>query len=131
MNGYFSGNFFRMMGINPLMGRFILPSEGAVAGADTVFVMSYATWQTRFGGDPSSIGKRVAVNGTPVIIIGVGPKGFEGLSAGLEFQGFLPIGMQTQSVGGLRAALAKTDREARSMLVFARLKDGVSLEQAA
>jgi predicted permease len=130
MNGYVSGNFFRMLGINPVMGRFILPSEGAVAGADPVLVLSYATWQTRFGGDPSVIGKRVAVNGTPVTIIGVGPKGFQGPSAGLEFQGFLPIGMQTQSVGGMRTAAAKTDREARSMLIFARLKDGVSLEQA-
>jgi len=38
MIGYVSGNFFRMMGINPILGRFILPSEGAVAGADPVLV---------------------------------------------------------------------------------------------
>jgi predicted permease len=130
MNGYVSGNFFRMLEINPLMGRFILPSEGAVSGADPVLVLSYATWQTRFGGDPSVIGKRVAVNGTPVTIIGVGPKGFQGPSAGLDFQGFLPIGMQTRSLDGGRTSAAMTDREARSMLIFARLKDGVSLEQA-
>jgi macrolide transport system ATP-binding/permease protein len=128
--GYVSGNFFRMMGINPLMGRFILPSEGVVAGADPVLVLSYATWQTRFGGDPNVIGKKAAVNGTPVTIIGVGPKGFQGPSAGLDFQGFLPISMATRNLGGERPADFLTNREARSMLIFARLKDGVSLEQA-
>jgi predicted permease len=128
--GYVSGNFFRMMGINPVMGRFILPSEGAVAGADPVLVLSYATWQTLFGGDPNVIAKKAAVNGTPVTIIGVGPKGFQGPSAGLDFQGFLPISMETRNLGGERPADFLTNREARSMLIFARLKDGVSLEQA-
>jgi predicted permease len=130
MIGYVSGNFFRMMGINPFMGRFILPSEGAVAGADPVLVLSYSTWQTRFGGDPAVIGKSVAVNGTPVTIIGVAPKGFQGPSAALDFQGFAPLSMQTRTLGGGRPADFMTNRDARSMLIFARLKDGVSLEQA-
>ncbi len=76
------------------------------------------------------VGKKAAVNGTPVTIIGVGPKGFQGPSAGLDFQGFLPISMETRNLGGERPADFLTNREARSMLIFARLKDGVSLEQA-
>jgi predicted permease len=128
--GYCSGNFFQMMGIAPLMGRFILPSEGAVAGADPVIVLSYSTWQTRFGGDPSVVGKKAAVNGTAVTIIGVGPKGFRGPSAALDFQAFVPLGMETRNLGGERPADFLTNREVRSMLLFARLKDGVSLEQA-
>jgi predicted permease len=76
------------------------------------------------------IAKKAAVNGTPVTIIGVGPKGFQGPSAGLDFQGFLPISMETRNLGGERPADFLTNREARSMLIFARLKDGVSLEQA-
>src|ERR1019366_4446723 len=128
--GYCSGNFFQMMGIAPLMGRFILPSEGAVAGADPVIVLSYSTWQTRFGGDPSVVGKKAAVNGTAVTIIGVGPKGFRGPSSALDFQAFVPLGMETRNLGGERPADFLTNREVRSMLLFARLKDGVSLEQA-
>jgi len=129
--GYCSGNFFQMMGIKPLMGRFILPSEGAVAGADPVIVLSYSTWRTRFGSDPSVVGKKAAVNGTAVTIIGVGPKGFHGPSVALDFQGFLPMGMQTRTLGGEgRPADFLTNREARSMLIFARLKEGVTLEQA-
>jgi len=100
LTGYVSGNFFRMMGINPPLGRFILPSEGAAAGADPVVVLSYSTWQTRFGGDPSVVGKKAAVNGTAVTIIGVAPNGFRGPSAALDFQAFLPLGMQTRTLGG-------------------------------
>jgi macrolide transport system ATP-binding/permease protein len=128
--GYVSGNFFQMMGINPLMGRFILPSEGAVVGADPVVVLSYSLWTTRFGSDPSVIGKGAAVNGRHVTIIGVAPKGFQGPSAGLDFQGYLPVSMQTQTLEGGQRVDFMTNREARSMLLFARLKDGVSLEQA-
>jgi predicted permease len=130
MIGYISGNFFQMMGINPLKGRFILPSEGKVAGADPVLVLSHSTWVTRFGSEPSVIGKSAAVNGRHVTIVGVAPKGFQGPSAGLDFQGYLPISMQTQTLEGGRLADFMTNREARSMLVLARLKDGVSLDQA-
>jgi predicted permease len=129
--GYVSGSFFQMMGIRPFLGRFILPSEGAVAGADPVLVLSYPTWVTRFGSDPSVIGKSAAINGRHVTIIGITPMGFQGPSAGLDFQGYLPIGMQTQTLEGRRQADFMTNREARSMLIFARLKDGVSLDQAA
>jgi predicted permease len=128
--GYVSGNFFQMLGIHPLMGRFILPSEGTVVGADPVLVLSYATWQTRFGGDPSVIGKSAAINGRRVTIIGVTPQGFQGPFIAIDFQGYLPIGMRTQTLDGSQPADFMTNRESRSMLVFARLKDGVSLDQA-
>jgi predicted permease len=128
--GYVSGNFFQMIGIHPLLGRFLLPTEGAVAGADPVLVLSYSTWTTRFGSDPSVVGKSAAVNGSHVTIVGVAPKGFQGPSAGLDFQGYLPIGMQTQTLEGGRPADFMTNREVRSMLVLARLKDGVSIGHA-
>ncbi|HUK31479.1 MAG TPA: ABC transporter permease, partial [Candidatus Acidoferrum sp.] len=127
---YISGNFFQMLGIHPAAGRFILPTEGAVAGADPVVVLSYSTWVTRFGSDPSAIGKSVAVNGRHMTIVGVAPQGFQGISAGLDFQGYLPISMQTQTLDGSRPADYMTNRESRSMLILARLKDGVSLDQA-
>jgi macrolide transport system ATP-binding/permease protein len=130
MIGYVSGNFFRMMGLRPLLGRFILPSEGTVAGADPVLVLSYSGWKTRFGGDPSIIGKSAAVNGVPVTIVGVAPQGFQGPSAGLDFQAFLPLGMQTRTLEGGKPANFQSDREARNLLIFARLRDGVTLKQA-
>ncbi|MGH9708926.1 MAG: ABC transporter permease, partial [Candidatus Acidiferrales bacterium] len=85
---YVTGNFFRLVGIKPALGRFILPSEGKVAGADPVLVLSYAYWKARFNGDPAIIGKKATVNGHPVTIVGVAPEGFYGLSSLMDFQGY-------------------------------------------
>jgi predicted permease len=126
--GYVSGNFFRMTGIKPHLGRFILPSEGAVPGADPVIVLSYSYWATRFGGDPNIVGKQAAFDGRPVTIIGVAPEGFRGLISLFDTQGYLPIGMQ--SADGSRPVDFMTNRGARDALIATRLKDGVSLKQA-
>ena len=72
---YVGGNFFSLLGIAPVAGRFILSTEGKAAGADPVVVLSYNYWQTRFGGDPAIVGKAVAINGHPVAVVGVGPEG--------------------------------------------------------
>jgi len=130
LSGYVSGNFFRMAAIKPALGRFILPSEGNVAGADPVIVLAYTTWKTRFGGDPNIVGKRGAVNGQPVTIIGVTPQGFRGPAAMLDIQAYLPIAMQTQRLDASQSADFMTDRSSRSMIVLGRLQDGVTLKQA-
>ena len=79
MTNYVSGNYFAALGIKPALGRFILPSEGDVLNADPVMVLSYAYWQTHFGADPQIVGRKVSVDGHPVTIVGVAPKGFEGV----------------------------------------------------
>ncbi|HEV2490425.1 MAG TPA: ABC transporter permease [Candidatus Acidoferrales bacterium] len=126
---YVTGDFFEMLGVQPALGRFILPSEGKVAGADPILVLSYSYWQTHFGGDPNVIGKKVAVNGQPVTIIGVAPKGFQGALAILDTQGYLPIGMAGATLAAKGDFL--TDRKADSeMILIGRLKPGVSLAAA-
>ena len=93
MTNYVSGNYFSALGIKPALGRFILPSEGDVPGADPVMVIGYSYWQTRFGGDPGIVGRRVSVDGHPVTIVGVAPKDFVGVYPILSVQGYLPMGM--------------------------------------
>ena len=73
---YVSGNYFPALGIKPEVGRFILPSEGETLGADPVMVLAYSYWKTRFGGDPSIVGRKVSVDGHPITIVGVAPRGF-------------------------------------------------------
>ncbi|HLJ44780.1 MAG TPA: ABC transporter permease [Bryobacteraceae bacterium] len=125
---YVTGNFFEMLGIQPALGRFILPSEGRVAGADPVLVLSYSFWQTRFGGDPGVVGRKAAINGHPVTIIGVAPKGFRGVLAILDTQGYLPMGM---SIANLEKKDSLADRGTlMELMIIARLKQGVSLAQA-
>jgi len=90
---YVTGDFFDLLGFKPALGRFILPSEGSVAGADPVLVLSYAYWKSRFNGDPSVIGEKASVNGVAVTIVGVAPEGFHGITSLVDFQGYMPLGM--------------------------------------
>ena len=127
MTNYVSGNYFTTLGLKPALGRFILPSEGDVLGADPVMVLGYAYWQTRFGGDPGIVGRKASVDGRPVTIIGVAPKGFVGVYPILSVQGYLPMGMAI--IAGNPSDFM-TNREVRNVPLLARLRPGVSVQQA-
>jgi len=126
---YVTGDFFEMLGIKPALGRFILPSEGKVAGADPVLVLSYSYWQAHFDGDPNIIGKKVAVNGQPVTIIGVAPKGFQGALAILDTQGYLPVSMACATLAAKSDVLTNRQGEI-GMILIGRLKPGENLSAA-
>ena len=127
LTSYVTGNYFTSLGIKPALGRFIEPSEGETLNADPVIVLSYSYWQTRFGGDPSIVGRQVSVNGRPITVIGVAPKGFAGVAPFLAAQGYLPLGMlPIESV----PPDLMTNRQVRNLPVLARLRPGVTLEQA-
>jgi macrolide transport system ATP-binding/permease protein len=125
MTVYVSGSFFPALGISPYLGRFILPSEGSVPGADPVMVISYRYWQSRFGGNPSIVGKTVLINGHPVTIVGIAPKGFLGIVPLIEAQGYLPLGMTTIQTKGSLDFL--NDARGRSLNVMARIRPGVDI----
>ncbi len=127
MTNYVTGNFFSALGIKPVLGRFILPSEGDVPGADPVMVLSYSYWQTHFGGDPKIVGRKVTVDGHPVTIIGVAPKGFVGVYPIISAQGYLPLGMLP--IEGVPGDFM-TNRQIRSLPVLARLRPAATLAQA-
>jgi len=74
---YVSGNYFSMFGIGPYAGRVITPQDDR-KGADPVAVMSYRTWQQKYGHDPSVIGASFTMNGQPFTVVGVAPPGFFG-----------------------------------------------------
>jgi len=59
-----SANYFSILGIRPLLGRFFLPEEDAVPGRNPVAVIGFRLWQGRFGGDPLILGKKIRINGT-------------------------------------------------------------------
>ena len=123
-----SGNFFSTLGIQPLHGRFSLPTEGQTLGADPVMVLGYTYWQSRFGGDPNIVGQQVLLNAHPVTIVGVAPKGFYGVYSVADSQGYIPLSFSgTLSSDG---AGFWTNRSERSIQVLGRLKPNVSLKQA-
>jgi putative ABC transport system permease protein len=104
------------MRTNAALGRN-LQAEDARKGHDDVAVLSYGLWQKRFGGDPKVIGSKVMVSGDSTTIVGVMPNGFE-----------FPQQSQLWFPFPLEASAERRDN--RYLNVIARLKPGVTVEQA-
>ena len=127
-----SGNYFSALGIHAAAGRLILSNEGQTPGADPIMVLGYSYWKKRFAGDGRIIGKHVEVNGHPVTIVGVAPKGFHGTYAILDSDGYVPLSAALGSKGMEEDSVEQlwTQRGDRSLSLLGRLKTGVSLKQA-
>jgi predicted permease len=127
LTNYVTGNFFSLLGLKPQLGRLIMPTEGETPGADPVLVLSYSYWKSHFGGDPRVVGRRASVDGHPVTIIGVAPKGFFGVYSILDVQGYLPLGMA--GIGGYPADFM-SNRENRPLSIVGRLLPSANFKQA-
>jgi len=125
---FVSGNFFSILGVQPHLGRLLLPAEGSAPGADPVVVLSYQYWHSRFGLDPSIIGKQVAINGRVVTVVGVAPRDFYGVTPIIDMQAYLPLGMA--ELEGPQAAEWFRDPKLRPLILCARLCNRVSSAQA-
>jgi predicted permease len=128
MTAYVSGNFFDALGVHPAAGRLFLQSEGEVLDSDPVVVLDYDFWKERFNGDPNVVGREVTVDGHPFSVIGVAPKGFHGLpSIGPIMAAYLPLSQLT--LEGTPADVLNS-WQTRSVILYGRLRPGVSLKQA-
>jgi predicted permease len=127
MTNYVTGNFFSVLGVKPLLGRFIVPGEGDTPGADPVIVLSYSYWRTRFNSDSSIVGQKVLVDGKPLTVIGVAPKEFHGVYPLVECQAYLPLGMKILEGG---SADFMQNRARHDMPTLARLRPGRTLAEA-
>ncbi|MFZ0335884.1 MAG: ABC transporter permease [Candidatus Acidiferrales bacterium] len=126
---YVTGNFFQVLGVKPALGNFIEPATENSLNSEPVLVLGYAYWKVHFGGDPRVIGKSVLINGHPVTIIGVAPKGFRGITSLLDTQGYLPLGMAAVTSDASKDFL--TDRKSSiGLTIITRLKPGVELASA-
>jgi predicted permease len=111
-----SPNYFSILHVRPVLGRTFLPQEGT-PGNEHVAILSVGLWQSRFGGDPNVLGRRIIVNGEPNIVVGVMPRGFTLPKSRAEIWNPMPL-VRSGDVGG------------RYLQVIARLKRGIRLEQA-
>ncbi len=111
-----SWDVFDLLQVAPAFGRTFRPEED-VPGKDDVIVLSHALWQRRFNGNPAFVGQSVTLNGAPVTVIGVMPAGFT--FAG-ESEFWRPLALNP----------ANATRGGHFLAVIARLKPGVSVEQA-
>jgi putative ABC transport system permease protein len=114
-----SADLFPLLGVHPIRGRLFTAAEDRPA-SDTVLLISYRLWQSRFGGEESVIGRRVQVNATPRTIIGVMPPGF--YFRNRETDLWEPL--------GLNPARNYRKDSGRFLSSIGRLKPGVTQEQA-
>ena len=126
---FVSGNYFAVLGVEPVRGRAFLPSEsGDSPGASPAVVISYRLWQSLFRGSPDVVGKTIRVNRYELTVAGIAPEEFRGTMPGMQMEIWIPMSMAPPLNG--QGDWLLEDRTARQMWVTARLRPGVALEQA-
>ena len=123
-----SGTFFEVLGLRAAHGRLFTREDDRTPSGHPVVVLGHGFFERRFGGDPGIVGQVVSVNGHPMTVVGIAPHGFNGVVVGSAIDVYVPIAMQqeVQPTWGKRIG----DWRSRFLIVMARLKDGVSTEQA-
>jgi predicted permease len=121
-----SGQYFQVLGIQPMLGRLLQPSDDDHPGASEAVVISYAAWNNYFGADPAVVGKIVRINKHPYTVVGVTPKGFFGTEKFLQPELFVPMANEAS----LEGADWLERRGKPNILAIVRMKDGVTLPQA-
>lgn len=117
-----SAGYFRALGVAPARGRDFDPADDHPGGA-AVVIISDGLWRRRFGADSEVVGRAISLDGTPCIVIGVTPRGFEDvLAPSAEIWSLLQYDAALPSFGG---------REwGHHLKLIARLAHGVTVEQA-
>ena len=115
-----AADFLRTFKVAPVIGRDFSPEDDRPR-APTVVLLSYGFWHRLFGGDAKALGKTIVVNEEPAQVVGILPKEFEMPQLG-EIDVMLPA--------RLDASLARSANSSSFLRTFARLRDGVSIEQA-
>ncbi len=117
-----SKDYFRVMGVEPMLGREFTREEDSLSGPD-VAILSYGLWKSQFGGDASILGKSISLDSRPFTVVGVMPSGFQNISlrgssdAAIDL--WTTIGQVANSIGG-----------GINYTVIARLKPETTREQA-
>src|SRR5262249_12178270 len=121
------GNYFDVLRLRPPVGRVCTPADDRPPGGHRVVVLSYNSWQRRFGGDPLVLTRTISPNGLPMTIVGVAPAGFYGIVVGENPDVMVPVAMKAQMTPTWDDL---QNRRSRWLTVMARLKDGITRAQA-
>jgi len=122
-----SGSYFPVLGLAPALGRLLGPGDDPAAGEAHVVVLGYAYWQRSFGADPGVLNQSMIVNGQSLTIVGVAPRGFDGTTLGNKPHVYVPMTLRELLTPGWKGL---DNRRSYWAYLFARLKPGVSIEQA-
>lgn len=114
----FSASLWEVLAVKPILGRLFGVDEDQVDNPAPVAVLGYDFWQRRFGGKQDIVGQVIPIDGEKITVIGVMPKGFRFGSDRVAY--YSPMGFSPQQLSSAASFL----------IVAARLKDGVRMEQA-
>jgi putative ABC transport system permease protein len=122
-----SGEFFDVLGVQPLLGRLLSPSDDYRGCGAQGAVLSYSFWQREFGGRPEALGSKLTLSGQPFQVIGVTPSKFYGVDVGQNFDVAIPI--CSEPVFSTKGALMDNP-VAWWIATIGRLKPGWTIERA-
>ena len=122
-----SGDYFRLLGVNAVMGRTLGPEDDRTPAAHPVVVLSHGFWQRRFGGNPGVLNQDLRINGHAMTIVGVAAPRFAGVDMTSSADLFVPLMMKAQ----MTPTWNDLDSwRSRWVTIMGRLKPGVTQEQA-
>src|SRR4029077_19718278 len=120
-----SGNYFTLLGVQPVLGRLLVPDDDRSNAGRNVAVLSESYWRSHFGGDSSILNQQVDINGSAITIVGV--VRHEGLMDSARPAAFMPINFQQGSPSAQQEFL---DPLHRWLNIIGRRKPGVSRDAA-
>jgi predicted permease len=115
--------FFDVLGVPALYGRTLTPSDARDSTGMPPAVLTYGFWKRRFAGDVRTVGHTITLHGHKFVIVGIMPRTFNGITTDTAPDLRIPL----RTFGLLRA---QNDKERTPLEIAARMKPGVSPEQA-
>ena len=122
-----TGNYFDVLGVRADIGRTFTQDDDRTPGGHPVAILSHNFWMRRFAGNPAVLNTTVTLNGLPMTVGGVTPPGFYGIVVGESPDVMVPVMMKAQMTPTWDDLL---NRRSRWLTVMARVKPGISREQA-
>jgi len=124
-----SGNYFDMLGVQPIQGRLLDPADDVTRGGHPVAVLAYGCWQAQFGADPNVAGRHIKIDGLDYTIVGVTPQAFIGTEPMFTPEIYVPLAM-SEETGLWKWMDDRGNKSSGAAWIIGRLKPGVSMKSA-
>jgi putative ABC transport system permease protein len=125
-----SGNYFNVLGLQPAVGRLFTDLDDSAKNANPVVVLANEYWRTHFNSASDVAGKTLLINGHPFTILGVAPKDFNSAIDGYKPGVFVPISMVEVAMPSMAQRDNLNSHKSLWLTLIARLKPGVTRQQA-
>ncbi len=125
-----TGNYFQVLGLNPVAGRLFTSADETEKDANPVVVLSYDYWRTHLAGSREVLGQTLLVNGHAFTIVGVAPQNFHTAIGGYRPAVFVPVTMEAIAMPWRAKNHDLDNHQAVWLTVVARLKPGMRAERA-